>query len=254
MDIAVYAICYNEKYMLPFFLQHYQSFASEIVIYDNHSSDASVHLMNQAGVTVNYFESDNTIRDDIMLNLKNRFWKQSRGYHDWVIIADIDEFIYHPNIKNFFLKNNDKTLFIPTGYNMFADEMPDHKKGLIYNQAQFGTPNPQFFNKPCIFKPNKIQEINFEVGGHTANPTGEVIIYADPELKLLHYDYLTVDYRVRKCKERGARLSQLNRDKSWGVQYMQTAAEATADYYEQKKRSERVVWTNDRAKYMIGEP
>lgn len=251
MDIAVYAICYNEEYMLPFFLQHYMSFASEIIIYDNHSSDSSVHIMNESDVTVNYFESDNSIRDDIMLNIKNQFWKKSRGWHDWVIIADIDEFIYHPNLKNFFLKNQNKTLLIPTGYNMFAEEMPRIENGPIYAQAQFGTANPKFFNKPCIFRPNEIKEINFETGGHAANPVGNVVSHSDPELKLLHYDYLTIDYRLRKCKERGQRLSEFNQEKKWGLQYMQTAEEAEADYYERKQRSERVVWTNGISNPMI---
>lgn len=244
MDIAVYSICYNEEYMLPFFLQHYQSFASEITIYDNHSTDNSVHIMNKAGINVEYFETDNSIRDDIMLDLKNQFWKKSRGIHDWVIVVDIDEFIYHPNFKHFLLKHYNKSLIIPTGYNMFAKTLPVPNKGQIYRQAQFGTSNPKFFNKPCIFRPNKIKEINFEIGCHKAAPEGEVIPHFDLELKLLHYDYLTLDYRIKKCQNRGKRLSELNRKRLWGIQYMQTVEEISKDYQARLDRSERVVWTH----------
>lgn len=228
--------------MLPFFLQHYQSFANEITIYDNHSTDNSVHIMNKAGINVEYFETDNTIRDDIMIDLKNQFWKKSRGIHDWVIVVDIDEFIYHSNLKRFFLKHYNKSLLIPIGYNMFTNTMPSPKEQ-IYKQVQHGVPNPKF-NKPCIFRPNKIKEINFEVGCHKAAPTGEVIPHFDLELKLLHYDYLTLEYRIKKCQSRGKRLSEINRQCLWGTQYMQTLEEITRDYQAKIGCSERVVWTN----------
>ena len=50
MKVKVYSICYNEEYMLPFFLQHY-SFA-DIVVYDNESTDNSLEIMKNIEVEI----------------------------------------------------------------------------------------------------------------------------------------------------------------------------------------------------------
>jgi hypothetical protein len=37
-----------------------------------------------------------------MITEMNRCWKESRGRADWVFITDLDEFIYHPRLLEYF--------------------------------------------------------------------------------------------------------------------------------------------------------
>lgn len=45
MSIHLYAACWNEERIIPFFLQHYEPLVDRIIIYDDHSTDRSVELL-----------------------------------------------------------------------------------------------------------------------------------------------------------------------------------------------------------------
>ena len=45
--IYVYVVCYNEEFMLPFFLKHYE-YATKIFIYDNCSNDNTIDIINKS--------------------------------------------------------------------------------------------------------------------------------------------------------------------------------------------------------------
>ena len=49
-------------------------------------------------------------------------------------------------------------------------------------------------DKPQMFNPDAIQEINFTVGRHSAYPVGRVIKPTESEVKLLHYKHFGFDY------------------------------------------------------------
>ncbi len=249
-NIAIYSICYNEEYMLPFYLEHYQVFAEAITIIDNHSTDNSVAIAKAAGVNVEYFESGNEIRDDIMQTVKNTCWTRSKGVHDWVIVVDIDELLYHDNLMPFLQHNNHITMFDTTGYHMLCDKLPVFGCGALCKQVRYGSPDV-LCNKPCMFNPAKLAETGFTVGCHGANPIAEVnrrsqrnrrVRHSNVlrrkdtgQLKLLHYDYLTLDYRIQKCQRRGKRQSALNREQRWATQYDQSVATLTDDYHQKYK-------------------
>jgi hypothetical protein len=100
--IHLYSICYNEKVLMPHFLEYYSRFCEKIHIYDNQSDDETLKICeNYSNVSVYTFDTSGKIRDDIYLNIKNNIWKKSRGIADYVIICDIDEFLYHPDLMNF---------------------------------------------------------------------------------------------------------------------------------------------------------
>ena len=97
--IHLYSICYNEQVMLPHFIDHYSSFCDKLFIYDNFSTDLSSDICkNNAKVEFLNFETGGEIRDDIYLTIKNNVWKRSRGEADFVIVCDVDEFLYHDNL------------------------------------------------------------------------------------------------------------------------------------------------------------
>lgn len=233
--------------MLPFYLEHYKQFAESITLIDNHSTDNSVAIARAAGANVAYFESGNEIRDDIMQHVKNTCWKTSKGVHHWAIVVDVDELLYHDNILGFLEQNTRADIFITTGYHMVCDTLPVFGNGLLCNQVRRGCADPIFCNKPVIFNPTRLAEVNFTVGCHGAIPVAAMskrrfaqprgVIWGDNQLKLLHYDYLTLDHRIRKCQARGKRQSAFNRERQWALQYDWDANILTADYQQKYTNS-----------------
>lgn len=212
---CVYTTCYNEQTILPFFLKHYLSFCDEIVVYDNSSTDNSVKVVNSFDNTRVVKYNTGEIRDDILLIMKNNIWKEARGRFDFVIVVDTDEFLYYPNLKDLlpWCKKKGKTVLKPKGFNMVSEKLADSDK-MLYEQVRTGVPE-WHYNKCVAFDPNKIREINYTVGAHKAVPRGKVRYFRSPDLKLLHYRYLSRESYLKKMKN--SRQSDVNRKNNWGV-------------------------------------
>ena len=222
--IHYYAICWNEEKMLPFMLDYYDQFVDKIYIYDNYSTDNSNKILAERNkIEVIKFETNNSINDMIYNDIKNNCWKKSRGKADYVIVCDVDEFLYHPQIKDFLMNCFKKkySFFIPKGYNMYAETFPqyDSKKLLIeiYKDGIQDT----LFCKSIIFDPHRIVEINYTAGAHFCYPWGIVKTKEDEKLKLLHYKNLGVEYVLKRCNLYRKRLSKSNIDNDFGIHYLQ---------------------------------
>lgn len=208
MKIDVFALCYNEELMLPFFINHYRKLgAQNITIYDNESTDNSVNIATKLGCTVFSYNSNNQIRDDIYLEMKNNCWKKSKA--DFVVVCDIDEFIEPP-------ADLSKCTIVNTkGYDMI---------GLPPSRA--GVPNIKY-NKAVMFRPSEIYDINYGIGCHSARPIGNV--YGSTEFaNLLHYKYLSEEYVLNRHLLYKSRLSDINKKYEWGIEY-QTAEKEKID-------------------------
>ena len=101
-------------------------------------------------------------------------WQQSRGRAAWVIMVDIDEFIYHPNLLGYLYecKQTGVTAIEAIAYEMITDTFPSADLPLTQT-VTCGVREP-FYDKLCIFNPNAIACSNFRPGRHTAAPTGRV--------------------------------------------------------------------------------
>ena len=214
VKVCVYTLCYNEEVILPFFLRHYLEFCDEVVVYNNGSTDNSVKIINSFKNTrvVNYHAGE--IRDDLHMLMKNNIWKEARGRFDFVIVVDTDEFLYSPDMKKLlaYCKKNGKTVMKPVGYNMVSEKQPDGD-GQIYEYSKNGSKH-WHFNKCVLFDPNKIKEINYAIGAHKAVPRGIVRRFSHPDLKLLHYKFLSRKYFLEKMSN--VRLSKNNIKNNWG--------------------------------------
>lgn len=218
--VHLYALCWNEEKIIPYFMSHYVDFVDNFFIYDNESTDSSIELLQKyRNVEIITYKSDNKIRDDIYLNIKNNEWKKSRGFADFVIVCDMDEFLYHENIIEYLInmKNNNFSISNITGYDMISEKFDFNYNHKLTSLLKTGIPSI-WFNKLCIFNPNKIDEINYLPGAHIASPTGNVI-FNDETLKLLHYKNLSLEYAKNKLNMYKNRLSDLNIKNQWGIQY-----------------------------------
>ncbi len=243
MKIHVYTLCWNEEVILPYFLKHYETIAEKIIVYDNKSTDNSLNILRaHPKVEIRIYDSNNQIRDDLYLGIKNNCWKEARDKADWVIVVDADEFIYHVDLYGFLEDHllQGITLFKPKGYLMVSEKLPT-TKGMIYEEIKTGIPQ-EASSKPVIFNPNKIEEINFSAGAHSCNPTGEVNLYeSSGNLKLLHYKVLSLDYlltRSRQCKER---LSDINKQNNWGKHYTVDEQIKTQKFFERLEEAKIII-------------
>lgn len=211
---CVYTLCYNEEIILPFFLRHYLSFCDEVVVYDNGSTDGSVKVINSFENTRIVKYNAGELRDDLHVIMKDNIWKEARGRFDFVVVVDADEFIYSPDMKKLlaYCKKTGKTILHPKGYEMVGENDPG-KEGMIYDHIKNGIYN-SIYDKKAVFDPNSIREINYAPGAHKAVPRGRVKYFRSPDLKLLHYKFLSKERYLKKIRD--ARQSDENRKHNYG--------------------------------------
>jgi len=200
MKIDLYARCWNERDMLPFFFLHYDKLVQRYIIYDDASTDDSQEiLLRNPKVELRPMPlySDPESRISSALALQETCWKESRGSADWVIVTDIDEHLYHPNMYDYLgqCRARGVTIIPGLGYQMLSERFPEHKT-LLCQSLTRGACYP-LYSKLNIFTPNEIDAVNYSPGRHGAAPTGHVVLPARDELLLLHYHYLGFE-RVRK--------------------------------------------------------
>lgn len=199
-SIEVFAICYNEELLLPYFIDHYKKMGAKITVIDNQSTDKSRSIIEKAGCTYMAYNSNNQIRDDLYLQIKNNCWKESKA--DWVIVCDIDELIE----VNFDISKY--TIINTKGFDMIG--LPPSKLG-VHNKM---------YSKHIMFRPNCFKEINYTPGCHSLNPIASGTISGSVEIaNLLHYKYINEDYVYNRHMMYQERLSDINKQLGWGIEY-----------------------------------
>lgn len=206
-EIDVYAICWNEERLLPYFLRHYGAFARRIVLFDNHSTDCSRRIAQEHPLVElrSFGSAGATCGEAERMPVRQAAWQQSRRQAEWVMVVDCDEFVWHPNLIDYLdeCRRRGVTVPRPTGFEMVSEDFPSGA-GQIYQHVRRGLP-VAYMNKWLIFDPDAIECMNWLPGCHQAFPTGNVVFDDDPALKLLHFKRLGVEYlasRFRQLEQR----------------------------------------------------
>ena len=221
MEIHLYALSWNDADMLPFFFRHYDPLVSRYFIFDDHSSDGSLDLMHtHPNVEVQPFvRSDPDSFTLSELAISNECWKRSRGWADWVIVIDIDEHLFHPDLTALLMrfKALGITIVPALGYQMISEEFP-RPDALLRETHTYGAPW-DIYSKLALFDPSAITEIDYGVGRHHASPTGRVIAPACDELLLLHYKFLGFERTHARHQQQRSGLRSKDLENGWGYQY-----------------------------------
>jgi len=243
MKVHVYTFCRDEEVLLPFFLEHY-SFAEEIhIFYDRYSKDGSLDIINKNPKCKRIdFDFGGKYRDDFLMYAKNSEWKMSRGKADWVIVVDLDEFLYHPDSLVTFLKEcKEANISIPLtqGFEMHDDSLPT--KGIpIIEQIKFGAPSSQFC-KLAVFDPSKVENIYYLPGSHQCEPEGNINFTQEKEVKLLHYKFIGGIERIKqRWNTFGNNLSDENIKHKWSIKRLKEE-EAINRYHHIRQRKIKVI-------------
>ncbi len=231
--IYVVAVCFNEAAILPFFLDHYINFvgAKKIVLHDGGSTDGTAEIAARYPEVELVVKVSEKLDDRELMAIRNEEWKKYRNDCDWMVVCDVDEFIYHPRLRARLaeFKRDGVTLPMVEGFEMLSKEHPQHVPGrFIWESIQTGAPNPQYYNKNLIFDPRI--EINYLLGCHSCNPSGPVKRSDTFVFKNLHYRMLSHEHIVQKSLRAAARLSDWNKQTNAGFHYRQNAVMPRADY------------------------
>jgi hypothetical protein len=237
----VYAINWNEERLLPNLFKYYHQ-ADKIFILDNMSDDFSHQIINKNNGIIIPFDTNGKFDDFTNQNIKNNIWKQSKGIADFVIVQDLDEFLFFPEYPNDiksalkYLKNKDITIIISKGYNMYCtDDFYDNilNDQLISASIMNGSRNPQEcdYDKPNCFNPNEIEEINYTPGSHQIiDPKGKINI--EHYGIILHYKYIGKNYLFKRYPQLSDRLSSTNIEYKMGIQYLNYSPSDIDTYYQ----------------------
>lgn len=242
--VHYYAVCWNEEKMLPFMFDYYRQFVDHFTIYDNYSDDSSEAIINShRRAKVIKFKSDG-FNDTIHQQIKDNCWKRSRGKADFVIVCDIDEFLYHPDMEAFLADSLKKhySIFRTSGYDMYSQEYPKYERGVLLTDIEKNGVRAERYDKPILFDPHRIVKIQYEVGAHKAYPKGVVRRReSQDELKLLHYKNLSLDYVLGRAAIYAERLSKVNKENHWGTHYLEKEARIRKEFCQNLAQSKPVI-------------
>ena len=217
--------------MLPYFFRHYTGLVDKFFIFDNGSTDGSLKLLaGDERVTVLHWDVQGNSFAEDSCQLFNDFWKHSRGRANWAVVVELDEHLYHPDLRSYLRRCTECgiTVVKPIGYEMIADDFPMEEKPLW----QLVTRGVRFLplDKLAIFDPSAIQEMNYRTGRHEAVPTGRVIWETRSQVKLLHYKRLGAEYVSQRNRilSRGIRPADIANN--CGLHYFASHDEVVAEH------------------------
>jgi glycosyltransferase involved in cell wall biosynthesis len=244
MRITLYTFCYNEKDILPYFLNHYSKIVDKIVVYDNQSTDNSIEILESfkgCEIEIRDYNTNNEIQDGTLMMVKNNCWKDDNS--DYIIVLDIDEFLHHPNLRKFIESHPDIDYFTPVGYDMVGDGVPTDYTKQIYEIIREGAFSINY-SKKVLFKRKYVIETGFGYGAHSANYRGKKRLneyVSNGDLKLLHYKCIDLEYVIAKHKHYGERRSDFNKRMGLGIHYDFTEQQIMSDFATLKSNAKQIV-------------
>ncbi|MGH1573435.1 glycosyltransferase family 2 protein [Methylobacterium sp. P31] len=188
-------MCLNEEKMIPYFLLHYINIVDKICIFDNGSTDKSLDLLKgDEKINVQEVKTEGESFCHFYRELMNTAWKNSRHDTDWILTAEMDEHLHHPDLRSYLdhCREVGTTILKATGFEMITDQFPTDSRPL-WMHVTHGA-REKLCDKPAIFDPKAINEINYDHGRHLAAPQGNVRFEEFPQVKLLHYKSLGLEY------------------------------------------------------------
>ena len=216
MRIRVYTVAHNEIEMMPFFMRHYQQFASEIIVYDDASTDDTARFCRSHGADVRQYP--HVGMDDITLSqFASVTYREAMGKADWIMWVDADEFIYHPDVRGLLRGYLAAGVELPRieGWQMVHPSFPQDDGRHIWEIVTKGSLSDGF-SKPVVLQPHV--RLRWDSGKHKAFLPVPAARSEAADLKLMHFRELGTAWPIARNARNWARTSQRNKQLRLGYQ------------------------------------
>lgn len=229
--VTIYTFTHNSEYILPHFVKWYRNrfVDCRIIVADDESTDntRSIALALGCEIIDSLISVQGKYSEASLLHSKNNIWKDSLT--DWVIVCDPDEFI---DITSSELNDN-HTVIHGIGYDMVnvnnTSEICSIRHGVRSGQ----------YDKMLCFNKKHIKEINYILGCHSAQPTGNVVFYQKRPY-VLHMRYINVDELVKKYRLYSNRLSDADIAAGWGCHFHASEDNFKQQFADHKKLAQKL--------------
>ncbi len=209
--IEIITCVYNEEFLLPFFLKHYEWVDKITILFGEDSTDESKCILEKnPKVEIIPFTMPMGIDDGLKAERISQTYRESKA--DWVLIVDVDEFAFI-NRKDLDRIGNEYNLArvsFPHVYCHQSEKDLDLSKS-IEEQRRHGYLAQEYI-KPSLARGG--QDLSWNVGNHGV--TGKCRI--NPEIfPGAHWANADPSFCIeRRVKGRKERLSPINIEKKWG--------------------------------------
>lgn len=232
MRVHLHTVCWNDAARLEFFFRHYEPWVEHFFIHDDGSNDGGLEVL-QARPDVSVQRLVRSNEDSWVLSAKKIYdtsWVKSRGTADWVVIANIDELLHHPDMLEYLTRmhRSGVTAVPALGYQMIHRDFPV-PGSMLWRDYPLGAPWRQM-SKVQIFRPDSIQKTDFSPGRHRVELDGLVVYPERDEAVNLHYKYLGLSEVFTRQTEQAKRLGKLDNHQGWGHKYHWRLDELTKDF------------------------
>lgn len=226
-SIYIILLCFNESVILPHTIAHYRSQFPfcEFIIYDNESTDNSVMIAKELGCHVVSWSSNQINDEGLKIKIRNKCWNHIK--EGWIIMADMDEWIYITEEELIEEEKKGTSILSIEGLEMVGESQTLDFSDIDLNQIKQYIPFSEESKNLCFFR-NKIGLMNFGPGSHTCRPNG-IVSFSSKIYQLHHMCYLGLPFLIDKMKKRFKR-SALNRSKGWSVHYTDDEKKITNKY------------------------
>jgi len=221
---------YNEEFLAPFFLNHY-NYADQITIIldsdTNDNTDSIIKQYNNAKI-VN-FKFPDMMDDELKSKAITEQYKKSKC--KWVLSVDADEFVFYKNNNNFiynlnqYLKDDKSDLIRVAFYQVYKNVNDKNLDSSIETvpQRRHGDPNVfgnhnKLYIKPILVKSGL--QIEWNPGCHSLKTINHEISISNDFLYGAHWAMADEEFVfIRRIKNRRERQSKNNIAKRMTVQH-----------------------------------
>jgi len=230
--VWVFAICWNDAHMLPFFFRHYDDWVDRYVMFDDGSTDGTLAVLTaHPNVEVRRFQrrvADSFVHSATLL--QNEVWKEARGRADWAVVTAVDEHLYHPDVTAYLTRcrAGGVTAIPALGFHMLSETFPSAGERLC-DTRPVGAPHWEMC-KLSLLDPRALEETNYSPGRHFAEPTGRVNYPETDELLNLHYKFMGRDQVAARHRLLASGLGEADKAEGMGKQYAWSRQELDAHW------------------------
>lgn len=248
--IELITVWYNESFLAPFFLKHYDFVDKIHLFYDEETTDNTMEFIkDNPKINIIPFKFPDKFDDAIKIKMINEKYKEIDA--DYVIVADADEFMFPENfgsLRNYIERYVTDVTFVKY-YQVYKhpEETNMNINKPVWEQRKYGN---VIFIKPAIVR-CKLEGGFWAVGHHTFfygpnlkyNFNGFKEIYNKSFKGLIgsHLNMIDLDFAINRIyHNRASRQSDFNRKNSLCIQYNNVTIEKLKKEYEEGQKAPKV--------------